>query len=367
MVLNILSTHGVLRLISIIYGEIIQWIRVELGLLHRGTEKLINCNYFSFVISFFDRLDYVSTVTQELLFVGALEELIKYYACFNLSLFKILLVEAFQILNHLLALTTHVIDIGLFTTMLWGFEEREKLLNYIELISGSRFHNALLAISNIKLNFENHLGFILFLFLYFLLILKELFYILSTISLFICRLYNVGIISRQLLIYFGLSGVLLRSANFYFNAKFLNYECYKNFNYFIFLGINSDCLDRFLIRFNEILNSSVITYTLLFLVFVINLFYFSNCSSMVNIINEFFNYIILNTIFYFVFILESSKGIYSIFILFFTSNFLNNFLNIISNDLVAVFQLNSFCRIYNLGNLISILGAIDFVLGSIDL
>lgn len=149
------STHGVLRLIIIIYGEIIQYLKVELGLLHRGSEKLIDCNYYNTSINYFDRLDYVSTIIQELLYIGSMERFIQSAASLYIAIFRILYVEIFRILNHLLALTTHIIDIGLFTCFLWGFEEREKLINYIEAISGARYHNALLAINNIKSDFEN--------------------------------------------------------------------------------------------------------------------------------------------------------------------------------------------------------------------
>lgn len=116
---------------------------------------MIDCEFYNSSINYFDRLDYVSTIIQELLFVGALERFIHSGISFIYSLFRCLLLEVFRILNHCLAITTHVIDLGLFTTMLWGFEEREKLINYIESITGSRFHNALLTISNIRTDFEN--------------------------------------------------------------------------------------------------------------------------------------------------------------------------------------------------------------------
>ena len=110
--------------------------------------------YYNASMNYFDRLDYVSTIIQELLYVGAIERFIQSSSCLYIAIFRILYVEIFRILNHLLALTTHIIDIGLFTCFLWGFEEREKLINYIESISGSRYHNALLAINNIKSDFE---------------------------------------------------------------------------------------------------------------------------------------------------------------------------------------------------------------------
>ena len=136
------STHGVLRLITILYGEVIQWITPEIGLLHRGTEKLIDYHYYNSSISYFDRLDYVSSITQELLFVHALERLINCYSSIYDSTLRTLFLEFYRILNHCLAITTHAIDIGLFTTMLWSFEEREKLINFSEVLSGTRFHAA---------------------------------------------------------------------------------------------------------------------------------------------------------------------------------------------------------------------------------
>ena len=113
-----------------------------MGLLHRGSEKLIDCNFYNSSINFFDRLDYVSTIIQELLFVGALERFVQYYSLLYCSFFRLCLVELFRVLNHCLALTTHVIDLGLFTTMLLTFEEREKMINLIEAMTGSRMHNA---------------------------------------------------------------------------------------------------------------------------------------------------------------------------------------------------------------------------------
>ena len=111
-------------------------------------------NYYNNSINYFDRLDYVSTIIQELLYVGVLEIFIQSNTyLFSLN-FRIIFIEIFRILNHYLALTTHIMDIGLFTCFLWGFEEREKLIDYIESISGSRLHNALLAVNNIGIDIE---------------------------------------------------------------------------------------------------------------------------------------------------------------------------------------------------------------------
>ena len=144
------STHGVPRLIAILYGEIIQWITPEIGLLHRGTEKLIDLHYYNSSISYFDRFDHAPTTTQELLFIHALERLIGWYSNIYDSSQRRIFLEFYRIPNHRSAITTHAIDIGTFTTTLWVFEEREKLINFSEDISGNRFHAAFLLIGRLR-------------------------------------------------------------------------------------------------------------------------------------------------------------------------------------------------------------------------
>jgi NADH:ubiquinone oxidoreductase subunit D len=134
------SCHGVLRLIALLNGELLQHMSVEIGLLHRGTEKLMETNNYVNNIGYLSRLDYVSTVSQEILYVNCMEKLINCYEHIYSSALRTLFLEMYRILNHLLALTTSIIDLGLFTTMLLMFEEREKLLNFIESLSGTRFH-----------------------------------------------------------------------------------------------------------------------------------------------------------------------------------------------------------------------------------
>lgn len=112
------STHGVLRLLVIVYAEIILWLSVEFGLLHRGSEKLIEMHYYSGSLPYFDRMDYVSTITQECLFIGAIEKLLGVIVDVYLSWTRVVCIEFNRVLNHLLAITTHAIDIGVFSSML---------------------------------------------------------------------------------------------------------------------------------------------------------------------------------------------------------------------------------------------------------
>ena len=111
---------------------------------------MIECNYYSSSLPYFDRFDYVSTITQELLFVHALERLIGCIGYIYSSTWRTLFLEFYRILNHCLAITTHAIDIGLFTTMLWNFEEREKLIHFTEVVSGTRFHAAFLLVGRLR-------------------------------------------------------------------------------------------------------------------------------------------------------------------------------------------------------------------------
>lgn len=119
-------------------------------MLHRGTEKLIECNYYFSSLPYFDRFDYVSTITQELLYVHALERLIGCVGYIYSSTWRTLFCEFYRILNHSLAITTHAIDIGLFTLMLWNFEEREKLIYFCEALSGTRFHAVFLIVGRLR-------------------------------------------------------------------------------------------------------------------------------------------------------------------------------------------------------------------------
>lgn len=266
------STHGVLRIISCFNAEIIEYSYTEIGLLHRGTEKLIESlgTYYA-TMSYFDRLDYVSVVSQELLFVQSVEKYINCFIYLYESFIRVLLVELFRILNHALAITTHAIDIGLFTTMLWFFEEREKIYCLLELLIGSRFHLAFLYIGRNR--FDVSLVFIESLFYWLLNFTRrliELFNILSYNNIWIKRLYEIGIISREIILYFGLSGLLIRASGILLDFRLFGYEAYYLLGFNSYISFVSDCLDRYLLRFNEFIESSRIIYLCLFNILEIN-------------------------------------------------------------------------------------------------
>ena len=156
-------------------------------------------------------------------------------------------------------------DIGLFTTMLWSFEEREKLINFSEVLSGTRFHAAFVLMGRLRYDIALRWidSFVYFL-IHFTRKLKEIHYILSMNRLWRRRLYEIGIIERDFCFYFGFSGMLSRSAKIWLDARFTGYECYQGLDYSIFLASNSDCLDRYVLRFNEMIESCRIIYGILF-------------------------------------------------------------------------------------------------------
>ena len=235
--------------------------------MHRGTEKFIECNYWSSsIIPYFDRLDYVSSITQELLCIQILEKLMNCYDSCFVSIWRSLLLEFYRNLNHNLNITTHAIDIGLFTTMLWTFEEREKLINFNECISGTRFHATFILIGRLRYDISL---FWIDAFIYWLVSysrqLKEIHNILSLNQLWMRRLFEIGILSKNFCLYFGLSGILCRSSNILIDARLTGYEFYYNLKYSLFISSIGDCMDRYLIRINEIVESCRIIYAVLYI------------------------------------------------------------------------------------------------------
>ena len=137
-------THGVLRIIGFVSGETIKWLQTEIGLLHRGTEKLIEYRSYNQSIPYLNRLDYVSLLAQEEIYCYGIEKLLNLRISRYGSVIRTIFLEISRILNHQLAVTTQALDIGAFTPFLWGFEEREILMSFYEAISGARIHAAYL-------------------------------------------------------------------------------------------------------------------------------------------------------------------------------------------------------------------------------
>lgn len=192
------AAHGVLRLVLYLDGECITKIDAHIGLLHRGTEKLIEYKNFLQALPYFDRLDYVSMMAQEHAYALAVESLFNLDIPFYIKVIRVLYSEITRLLNHLLALTTHAMDVGALTPFLWGFEEREKLMEFYERVSGARFHAAFIRPGGISQTLPKQLLKDIYLFIeQFNFRILEIENMLTNNRIWKQRLMNVGIVTKQ--------------------------------------------------------------------------------------------------------------------------------------------------------------------------
>lgn len=248
------AAHGVLRLILELNGEIIERADPHIGLLHRGTEKLIEYKTFLQALPYFDRLDYVSMMAQEHSYSLALERLIGVNVPVRASIIRIIFSEITRILNHILGLTTHALDVGAMTPFLWLFEEREKLMEFYERVSGARMHSAYIrpggVSKDIPVNFCDDLYVFLTNFKNAMLEMEDL---LNNNRIWKQRLVNVGVVSYKEALDLSFSGVMLRGSGIPWDLRKTEpYELYNDFKFKTFIGKNGDCFDRYLIRLKEI-------------------------------------------------------------------------------------------------------------------
>lgn len=251
------SAHGVLRLVLELDGEIIVRAVPHIGLLHRGTEKLIESKMYIQALPYFDRLDYVSMMAQEHGYCLSIENLLNLEIPLRAQYIRVLFSEITRLLNHLMALTTHAMDVGALTPFLWAFEEREKLMEFYERVSGARMHAAYFRPGGISQDLPHGLIIDIYNFLIqFNSRIDELEELLTNNRIWNIRLKNIGIISQELALSCGFSGVLLRGSglNIDIRKKF-PYEVYNNFNFNVPIGKNGDCFDRYLIRIEEMRQS----------------------------------------------------------------------------------------------------------------
>ena len=251
------SAHGVLRLILELNGEIIKRADPHIGLLHRGTEKLIENKSYVQALPYFDRLDYVSMMSQEHGYCLAVENLLNMKVSLRHQYIRVIFSEITRILNHLLGITTHAFDVGAMTPLLWGFEEREKLMCFYERVSGARMHSAFFRPGGISKELPLGLLEDIFLFTYqFRSRLDELEELLTYNRIWKNRLKNIGKISEKDAKNWGFSGVMLRSTGSLLDIRKNHpYEIYKNIKFFVPSGKNGDCYDRYLLRIEEMRQS----------------------------------------------------------------------------------------------------------------
>lgn len=291
------ASHGVLRLILQLNGELIEKADCHIGFLHRGTEKLIeNRNYIQ-SLPYLDRLDYVSMMSQEHSYVLAVEELLNtsHYSS-PYSQIRVIFDELTRLLNHFLGIATHSIDIGSMSPAFWAFEEREKIMEFYERVSGARMHAAFYRPNSIDwsgINNQLFVDIIIFCRNSFKSI-TEIFTLLSTNKIWKMRLVNIGILSYSDSIKYGSSGVMLRSSGFKKDLRFISstsYSFYWYLKFNSFIGKRGDCYDRFLIRIREMYESiNIITQ-------VINNLIISNNLDKFNFnIYNLYNYLFLNNL-----------------------------------------------------------------------
>jgi NADH dehydrogenase (ubiquinone) Fe-S protein 2 len=251
------AAHGVLRLVLELQGEVVARADAHIGLLHRGTEKLIEHKTYTQAIPYFDRLDYVSMMAQEQAFSLAVESLLKLSVPKRGQYIRVLFCELTRILNHLLAIGCHAMDIGAVTPMLWAFEEREKLMEFYERVSGARIHACYVRPGGVSQDvplgrLEDVLSFSESL----LVRLQEIDELLTCNRIWKQRLVDVGAVSFSEALSLGFSGVLLRGSGHSWDLRLSNpYDSYRDFTFNLPVGSQGDCYDRYLIRMEEMRES----------------------------------------------------------------------------------------------------------------
>ena len=251
------AAHGVLRLILELDGEIVEKIDPHIGLLHRGTEKLIEHKTYMQAIPYFDRLDYVAPMNQEHAFALAIEKLLDIEVPIRGQYIRILFCEIGRILSHLLNITTQALDVGALTPSLWGFEERETLMTFYERVSGSRLHANYFRPGGVHKDLPSGLLEDIFLFCNnFPKVIDDLETLLTDNRIFKQRNVDIGIVTKQEALDHSFSGVMLRGSGVPWDLrKSQPYESYKDFNFKIPVGKNGDCYDRYLCRVEEMRES----------------------------------------------------------------------------------------------------------------
>jgi len=368
------AAHGVLRLVLCMNNEVVLSCDPHIGLLHRGTEKLIENKNYIHSLPYFDRLDYVSTLVQESAFTNSVDRLCSVYSNSYSNLIRTSFDELTRLLNHLLAISCHALDVGSMSTILWSFEEREKIMEFYERFSGARMHTALykpiIFSKNIKyLDIIDILNFISNCFI----TINELHNVLTFNKVWKKRLVNVGIIRHSDVSDFGLTGVMARSTGVKRDLRldfYTNYNSYANIKFNSFYTNSGDSYDRYLLRIYEMIESlSIVSQSLLKL----KNFYINKklsrigTNSMENTISLFkywgFGFSVNSSIISSY--IESPKGEFSITLLADGSERPYR-CKIKSPSLQHLYFLKHITKGLFLADLVTLIGTIDIVFGEID-
>ena len=251
------AAHGVLRLVLELKGEVVVRADPHIGLLHRGTEKLIEYKNYIQALPYFDRLDYVSMMSQEHTYCLALEKLLNCSVPIRAQYLRVIFAELTRILNHLLAVGCHAMDVGAMTPFLWAFEEREKLMEFYERVSGARMHAAYFRPGGVSRDIP--IGLLNDIFLFsnqFTARLNEMEDMLTENRIWKQRLVDIGTVPLKDALDWGFSGVMLRGSGLAWDLrKHQPYDVYNQIEFKVPSGSNGDCYDRYLIRVFEMRES----------------------------------------------------------------------------------------------------------------
>jgi len=254
------AAHGVLRLVLELSGEVVERADPHIGLLHRGTEKLIEFKNYTQALPYFDRLDYVSMMLQEQAYSLAVEQLLKIQIPKRAKYIRVIFAEFTRILNHLLAITTHALDVGALTPFLWAFEEREKIMEFYERCSGARLHAAYICPGGVASDLPVAIYYDMVAFCAtFKKRLNEIEELLSYNRIWQQRLENIGIVSAENARFLGFSGVMLRSTGILWDLRKVQpYDAYNNCTFNVVTANQGDCWARFKVRLEEMRQSLAI-------------------------------------------------------------------------------------------------------------
>jgi NADH-quinone oxidoreductase subunit D len=252
------AAHGVLRLVLELDGEVVERVDPHIGLLHRGTEKLIEHKTYLQAVPYFDRLDYVAPMNQEHAFCLAVEKLLGIEVPRRAQLIRVLYSEIGRLLSHLLNVTTQAMDVGALTPPLWGFEQREKLMVFYERASGSRMHAAYFRPGGVHQDLTPKLVDDIYSFCDpFLTVVDDLDALLTGNRIFKQRNVDIGVVKLSDCWNWGFSGVMVRGSGAAWDLrKAQPYECYSELDFDIPIGKNGDCFGRYLIRMEEMRQST---------------------------------------------------------------------------------------------------------------
>lgn len=251
------AAHGVLRLVLEMDGEVIERADPHIGLLHRGTEKLIEHKTYLQALPYFDRLDYVSPMAQEHCFALAVEKLMGIEIPVRAKYIRVLFCELTRILNHILNVTTQALDVGAMTPLLWMFEERERILEFYERTSGARFHSAYIRPGGVHQDLPRGLEEDILAFCEgYIKIVDDVDDLLTGNRIWKQRTVDVGVVTAEEAQAWGFSGPMLRGSGLPWDLrKSQPYEIYNELDFDIPIGKNGDSFDRYMIRMEEMRQS----------------------------------------------------------------------------------------------------------------